>query len=594
MLFRRNHLSAIALAVLLPVFVLAKEPDVRLERVAVPTGAEILTVIAVAPDKTEVPLLSVLRDTLGDPDPHNDRLRSVWILTAARPSLTQRIAAAVPFFYFRRSPGSRADTDTGAVLDLANASRSVWTSFAQALTQVLALDRGGALIRTSSRHYRTNVADRRRAQLVQGRTALAMLEERPELRAEFSEAELLEIEARLTLASQTMGGLVTDQKLPDAYWSRRNHVQETRGHNWELLRQQAEINGLYFQWLGMGDSPTHALIWIACEDLGSERDFNGQFLGIRNPFTDTRLRGWSGIRATRWYDSTGREVTPGTPDAIERELIPLALYALDYPKVPLLLVDFRDAHAAKRREMFGHAMDDVVTGVLGISGWGNWPYLAGSLTWNFLRTRHGAPTDNARRLEAYSAVRGSLAMDHSLDPALRLELQRRLEAMAVNPLEGSVFAEPEVSRRRYAALLSYAADPQGLAARLEADRASELLTYKHSPLARAGLTAAMLTSFALYRHSEREGRTDLVTVLNDQRRASRELHFLETVASSPQPELVWNMAEVGRARDALTSTALPPRTAKTLGRLLTHTPDDQRAAVNSGLARPLAPAATAE
>ena len=402
MLSRRNRLGAVALTLLLPASLTAGESSLRIEQVSVPSGAEIVTIIAVAPDKTEIPLLSVLRDTLGDADPRNDRLRSVWILTAASPSPMQRVAAAVPFFYWRPSPGNRADKDTSAVLDLANASRSVWTSLAQSLTQVLAIDGTGAMIRASSRHYRTNVADRRRAQLVEGRAVLATLEEHPEIRDAFSEAELLEMEARLSLASQTMGGLVTEKKLPEGYMSRRNQLQQARGHNWELLRQQAELNGLDFQPLGIGDSQTHALLWIAREDVESGHSFDGQLLGIRNPFGDKRLRNWRGIVATRCTHSTGREVEPETPGSAARELIPLALYALDYPKVPLLLVDFRDAQSAKRREMFGHAMNDLVSGVLGISSWGNWPYMASSFGWNFIRTRHGAATDGARRLEAYS------------------------------------------------------------------------------------------------------------------------------------------------------------------------------------------------
>jgi hypothetical protein len=47
----------------------------------------------------EIPLISVVRDTLSDTDPENDRLRYVWMLTYTRPNLMKRIASAVPFFY---------------------------------------------------------------------------------------------------------------------------------------------------------------------------------------------------------------------------------------------------------------------------------------------------------------------------------------------------------------------------------------------------------------------------------------------------------------------------------------------------------------
>jgi hypothetical protein len=48
-----------------------------------------------------VPLVTVLRDTLGDDNPENDRLRYVWMLTYTQPSMAKRIAAAIPFLYRR-------------------------------------------------------------------------------------------------------------------------------------------------------------------------------------------------------------------------------------------------------------------------------------------------------------------------------------------------------------------------------------------------------------------------------------------------------------------------------------------------------------
>jgi hypothetical protein len=50
---------------------------------------------------SEMPLLAVLRDTMGDADPTNDRLRQVWIFTYAAASPAQRTAAGVPFFDHR-------------------------------------------------------------------------------------------------------------------------------------------------------------------------------------------------------------------------------------------------------------------------------------------------------------------------------------------------------------------------------------------------------------------------------------------------------------------------------------------------------------
>jgi len=525
---------------LVPVIALAADPEFRVERVPVSGGAELLTVFATTPDDVDqVPLLSLLRDTLGDNDPSNDRLRSLWILTSANPSPLQRAAGAIPFFYWRPNLGKSASKTPGPVLDLANTSSVVWSSLAQSLTQVMAVDSMGAMIRASTRRYRTNLSDRRRVHLIEGLSVLSSLEDLPEVRAILSEPELQEIQARLMLAGQTLGGLVTAEKLPDAYFKRRGQTQETLGHNWELLRQSAEANGLYFDPLGVGDAPTHVLLWIARDEAVSGHPFNGRFLDIQNPYGDQRVQQWWGVTIKRSYDPSGREVAPGTPDATERELIPLALYGLDYPKVPLLLVDFRNALSAKRREMLGRAASDVITGVLGVSRWGNWPYMAGSMGWNFLRARRGVPTNGEQRLEAYAGVRRWLALDDSLDPALRAELQQRLEMMGVNPLEESVFDENKFARKRYAALLAYAADPKGLPARLEKDRAAELTAYDHGAMARTGLKLAHFATFGIYDHHEPEQSAALVAVLDKERRASGEIRFLETVLkSSSNPELV--------------------------------------------------------
>jgi hypothetical protein len=43
-----------------------------------------------------MPLLAVFRDTLGDVDSANDRLRQVWVFTYASPAPPQRIAGGSP------------------------------------------------------------------------------------------------------------------------------------------------------------------------------------------------------------------------------------------------------------------------------------------------------------------------------------------------------------------------------------------------------------------------------------------------------------------------------------------------------------------
>ena len=67
-------------------------------------------------------------------------------------------------------------------------------------------------------------------------------------------------------------------------------------------------------------------------------------------------------------------VSSETPQAQAVEMIPLALYGLDYPKIPTLLVDFRDTYNPKRREMSRRVLNDVTRNILSISTFGSMPY----------------------------------------------------------------------------------------------------------------------------------------------------------------------------------------------------------------------------
>ena len=560
-----------------------RAPDFRVERRPVANGAELLTVFSSLPDHAaDIPLVSVLRDTLGDNEPDNDRLRYIWVLTSARPTVLQHAAAFIPFFYWRPDLGKNPDRKPAAILDLGNTSKVVWNALAQSVVQAAAIDSNGALVRATTRRYRANLADQRQVSLMEGLTAISQLEEVPEGEALLSEPELLETQARLSLAGKTLGGLVTTERLPEAYLKNRVQTEETRGHNWELLRQRAEANGLYFDPLGFARSRTHALLWIAREDVttpeGQPRKWDGRFLGIADPFNDSRLKNWTGYTETRYFDESGlpldAEIAKTTPGAISRELIPLALYALEYPKVPLVLVDFRDTHKPKNREMLRLATGDAVSGVLGVSKFGNWPYLAGSMTWNFVRSRHGDPNNRSARLKAFSQVRRWLTLDGSMDPDLRAELQRRLEILGVNPLEESVFEETQIAERQYNALLRYASDPQGLPARLDRDRNAELAARRHGLPARSGLRITKWFSLGFYSHQEMKDGPSLAAAVGRQRRAEHQIRFLEEVAkSSPQPDAAWNIAEVRSAVNELIETGVPSRSTQVVSRLMQQTSD---------------------
>jgi hypothetical protein len=525
--------------------------------------AELLTVFGRSQASTQpiedVPLVSILRDTLGDSNTDNDRLRFVWVLSSVKPNLIQRALAALPFYYWRTDFGKNPDRTPAAVFDLAAPSHKVWTDLAGALTQAMALDPSGMLVRTSTRAYRNNSGDRRRMNLLEGVSILSLLGDQPEVGEILSEPELLEIQARLTLASKALGGLVDDNSLRSAYLKDRGRTEQMRGRNWELLRQRAEANGLIFEPFGLNGSATHALLWVARDELNTGRPFDGQYLGIADPYRDHRLRTWTGYTETRE----------------DQEIIPLALYSLEFPKVPLLMVDLRDTRKPKRREMLRRATADTLSGVLGISKWGNWPYLAGQWTWGFIHRRQGATNDRQARLRAYSQLRQWLALDDTMQPELRQVLQTRLETAGVNPLSDTVAAENRWARRQYEALLRYADAPGGLRARLDRDRRAELVRYAHDVHARTSFRLLSLATLGIYKHREK-GDEAFMPRLDRERSVAKNLRFLEGVAqSSPQTELLFNLEEVRRALDALATSGLPARSADLLVRLYARTNDQE-------------------
>src|SRR5580658_6789292 len=113
----------------------APVPEYRSESQPVAGGAELVTVFArlnnaaaSGSQDLDIPLLAVLRDSLGDDDPDNNRLRSVWILTSTRPTPWQRAASALSFGYFRAGSKRHAGRVPSPALDLASPSRSVYNN----------------------------------------------------------------------------------------------------------------------------------------------------------------------------------------------------------------------------------------------------------------------------------------------------------------------------------------------------------------------------------------------------------------------------------------------------------------------------------
>jgi hypothetical protein len=539
----------------------AVRPDAsgfRLERTTVAGGAELLTIFgrldgvkSEGASSAEVPLVSVLRDTMGDDNPENDRLRYLWMLTYSSPSFSPRAAAFVPFFYNRAGNKEHARNQTPPpIIDLAATDKEVWGKVLWAALQAILLDSYGLPLKLATRTYRRNLGDYRRTHVARALAVLSLYEAKAGSAPLFNDSEMHDIQARLMLTEKALGGIVDDIFLQRVYEKQTTLARDIRGHNWELLRQRAEAEALYFEPLELPDgSATHALLWVARPDLASNsgRSFNSRFINIANPWRDDRLRYWQGYTETRYFDEENRPVEASAPGARPRQMIPLALYGLDYPKIPILLVDFRDGMNPKRREMSRRVLEDVARNVLALSRFGDIPYFLGRTVYDYVTGRRGLDINQPTRMRTYSQLKLLLSLSASLDPRLRDEIEDRLERVSLNPLENDLTAETQLARDQYAALMAYAKRSDGLPARLERDRRAEMMPLKHGRTGQTFFRLANLLSFGLYTHRE-SATPEMKERLDVARRLSYHERYLREVAkSSPQIEVVWKIEDVRRS-----------------------------------------------
>lgn len=563
-------------------------PAFRLERRSIEGGAELLTVFGKTKrsggPETELPLISILRDTLGDDVPENDRLRYVWLLSATRPTFMQRVASAVPFLYGRVGNKAKIDPDKPppVLFDANGQSQGFLKSILWLSLQNLLFDPTGVVVRATARTYRRNQTDYRQAQVARALAALTLYEAETGAKPVLNPTEMRELQAKLSLSEKTLGGLVSDVYYRQAYQQRIVVERDNRGHNWELLRQRAEAEGLYFEPLTMPDgSATHAILWAAEEDLAKNaaRRWQGRFLNIDNPWKDKRLRQWQGYRETRYYDADHRQVPADTPGARAVEMLPLAVYGLDHPKIPILLVDFRNNQNPKKRELSRRLLEDTARNVLAISSsaFGDLPFFLGRTVYDFVTGRRGADLNQPSRMRAYSQLKLLLSLSASLDPELEADIAQRLEKVAVNPLENDAPTEAAIARAQYQALVRYATRPDGLAAQLDRDRRAEMVPLNHGKAAQVFYKAANVLTFGGYVRREK-ATPELLDKLDLSRRFEFHERFLrEVVKSTPQAEVAWDVRDVRRSLQFVADNGsfADKKTAKTVAALFDRTQDDE-------------------
>jgi hypothetical protein len=487
----------------------------RVEKTSVAGGSELITIFANVNGFNaseseeplgELPLVSFLRDTLGDDIPENDRLRYFWLLSRGDPSFARKAAASVPFLFTRVGNKGNAGTSPPKPLaDINPVNQKLWDQVFFTVFKKLVIEDMAKTIKMPFYQYRKNAKDYRISSVSQALSLLAIyqaLEGDSVLSAE----EMSEIRSRLIVSDSTFASFIDRNNFARLDQASLQRKEGIRGINWDLLRQRCEAEGLYFDPLEMPDGGTsHVLVWVDEEDLKKKSGgtFNSRLLNIKSPWTDPRLLKWQGYSEIRWYDEENRLVPAGTPNARKRRMIPLALYGLDFPKIPVLLVDFRTNWNPKRREMSRRILDDLTRNVLSVSAFNNPAILVGRFLADFVVRRRGIDINQDSRVTSYAKLKLLILLNESLDPEFKTEISGRVEAVSLNPLQNDAEVEVRLAKQQYRNLMAYAADPKGLPAKIAKDRTREMISLKHNGTEKFFFSLGRIFSLGFYEHREK-------------------------------------------------------------------------------------------
>ena len=520
----------------------------------------------------DVPLVSVLRDTLGDDDVENDRVTFIWLLTSTRPRLGQRILSAIPFFYWRvgRGCGSAKKHDTTPLMDLSAPQHPMMAQAERQLIQWTAFDPLGGPVRASTHAYRTNASDDERVWLDEAINYLRLAPVSNDATA-LTQTQVNTVIARLQLRNTLLGGLVdeTHAKLIGA--QSEFDRERSRSRNWELLRQWADKTGLMFEPLNVAGTYGHyAIIWLPQErstvPQGTSLHSIWTLMGIQDPWSDERVKQWSGPVYERAFDGSG-----------PKRVIPLAVYSLDYPKLPLALVDFRGELNERWREVTQRSISELTSGVLGLSHFANWYFYVASDFYGFVSDRHGKAMDEASRLDCFSDFRMELALDERIDPSLKDDMERRIQWLGVNPLGSAPEREMQEAFARYR-LLQAEAENGVLLGRIEKERRFELSSFGESEKINAARSMLQVATFGLYK--QQAAREDISAVDRD-RRVTDQLAFLDSLVQSDTPpeiahdrrRIETSVRELSNLIPGISPRSVRSRAEETLGRLRSQSHD---------------------
>lgn len=519
-------------------------------------GAELITLFADIPatafsERRSVPVMIVLRDTLRDQDPENDLLRYLWVPSFTRPTVSQRTLAAIPFFYARVSSRTRVTDVPPPLLDLSRTRNTGIARISWWVVQRSLLDSISMPVMALSRTSTANYYSYKGSQLSSAVMILNLYRQAAGASPFGGDGELSAIGGSL-YGQNVKGAVLSSEQLEKQYEREFHRANTTVGINWDILRQRAEEEGLIFEPIpSLTGEPFHAVLWILKSELASKTrtEFNSRFLNIANPWTDVRLRSWKQYTKGVWVDSDRRLVAEETAGARKDELIPLALYALDFPKIPALLVDFRDTSNPKKREMSRLVLNDLARYAADISfSVTNPSYFVARRTYDYLTSKKGIDFNQQSREPAYARLKTVLMLDCLLDPKFKTLIAKDLEKLTTDPLQNDLGAEMKIAAAQYDWLIRDLESPESKTlSRLNRDRNHERRALAHGRASRFFFQFARLMSFGRYDHREK-----FSTELEHRYELARRMRYHERVlrlaaASTVDPEVDQDVEKLRRS-----------------------------------------------
>jgi hypothetical protein len=550
----------------------------RLEISPLPGGAELLTFFLAsrASDNTqppvEIPIFSILRDTLYREEPEYHKYRHLWIYGETKASPWQKVAAAVPFLYMNPlGSNAKPEKNLSPVMDLSTPTNNFSWNLVASGVQKYIIEPQAFLVRGPSQTLFKNGSDNRQRQLQRAVTLLKLAH--PE-NGNYSSPGLPEevfhrARVKAALHQSFLGGLVSKDSFGRIY-NKQVRMEETiRSRNWEILRQRAETEGLYFEPLILpGGTVTHVLLWVAQPDLAESKikSFSGRFLNVDNPWTDKRLAQWRGPVETWHLDAKGRRVDPHHPEARPTQMIPLALYGLNHPRIPALLIDFRSSLNPRMREVSRRLVEDITNTGLRVSLLGNLYYTIGKSVLGFALQRWGKDLNQPSRWRAQAELKVLLEFNASLSPSLKEVIRKSMNVGSTNPLAATLDANSQVAWHQHEQLLAQLQQPGPWMSRLMKDRQKELATQLHSPFHQTTKTLAAALALGFHKHPSSSPYL-LTQQLALIRQQNHHLELLKQAGKRPGPvEVTWNPEQFRKTVETLSS--YPGRDREYLARLL--------------------------